>query len=100
MHDFIDPSNCCDPKSKVFVSCLHLLWLGCSAEVHLARGDSCTLTPFGKRPAASSCFTPGTTMQLPPAFQSTGVATLRVAVSCRLSITLRISSKFLPVVAG
>ena len=51
-----------------------------------------------------------TTMQLPPAFQSTGVATywilrflclikiktLRVAVSWRLSITRRISSKFLP----
>ena len=39
MHDFIDPSNCCDPKSKVFGSSRHLLWLGCSAEVHLARGD-------------------------------------------------------------
>ena len=36
-------------------------------------------------------------MQLPPAFQSTGVATLRVAVSWRLSITRRISSKFRPV---
>lgn len=33
-------------------------------------------------------------------FQSTGVATFLYAVSCRESTTLRISSKFLPVVAG
>ena len=39
-------------------------------------------------------------MQLPPCLQSTGVATFLVAVSWRESITRRISSKFLPVVAG
>ena len=42
----------------------------------------------------------GTTMQEPPCFQSTGVATFLVAVSWRLSTTRMISSKFLPVVAG
>ena len=40
------------------------------------RGVGVRVRPtLGKRPAASSCLTPGTTMQLPPAFQSTGVAT-------------------------
>merc|ERR550517_606556 len=58
------------------------------------------LDTLGEETSSIFLFTPGTTMQLPPAFQSTGVATLRVAVSWRLSITRRISSKFLPVVAG
>ena len=63
-------------------------------------GTSWTLTPLGMRPATSSCLKLGTTMQDPPCFQSTGVATFLVAVSWRLSTTRMISSKLRPVVAG
>ena len=39
-------------------------------------------------------------MQEPPFRQSAGVATFLTAVNCNESITLKTSSKFLPVVAG
>lgn len=42
---------------------------------------------------ASSALIEGTTMQLPPVCQSAGVATFFVAVSCRESMTRRISLK-------
>ena len=63
-------------------------------------GTSWMVTPLGKSPATSSGFTLGTTMQEPPDCQSAGVATFFSAVNWRESITRKISSKFLPVVAG
>ena len=63
-------------------------------------GTSWIVTPLGKSPATSSGLTLGKTMQEPPDCQSAGVATFFSAVNWRESITRKISSKFLPVVAG
>src|SRR5262249_57674589 len=56
--------------------------------------------PPGNLPFASSSLTAGTMMTSSPCFQFTGVATLCLSVSCRESMTRRISSKLRPVVCG
>jgi len=59
-----------------------------------------TSTPLENNFCASSVGIVGNTTVLSPFFQSAGVATLCDPVNCKLSITRKISSKFLPVEAG
>src|SRR5579871_4431041 len=59
-----------------------------------------TFTPFGNFFCASSVEIAGTTITSSPCFQSAGVATLWLAVSCNESTTRNTSWKLRPVDAG
>ncbi len=104
---------------------LELLWYETltanpASERHEAPGNSTERPPIGRgvgrdpvtraepswpRPQdaqrlISGCLTIRTIMTSSPSFQFTGVATLYWSVSCRLSITRRISWKLRPVDGG
>src|ERR1043166_6007981 len=72
-------------------------YLGCGT---MRRYGRTVFQPPGKAVLASASDTEGTMMTSSPCFQSDGVATLCLAVSCSESITRSSSSKLRPVLAG
>src|SRR6476620_7432316 len=97
-------TNICDSKLRrgfydalfAAVSVLVVLF-GCGVMRRYGFG---AFQPAGNLAFASSSDIEGTMITSSPSFQFTGVATLYFAVSCRESMTRRISAKLRPVIAG
>src|SRR5262245_33346830 len=87
----------CFKRSSAGVKPAPVFYLGCETT---RRYGLRVFQPCGNFFLASSSETEGTMITSSPCCQFTGVATLCFAVNCNESMTLRISTKLRPVLAG